>query len=426
MEDPAEDTTKLPDSSVATVPSRTRNYVNLALPIVGPPGDNCATRFAGLRPGGAEDHRPPYFKGKLGLLPFEAKEDTANRAYFTQPHTDPSKHKDLLGCAMIIARPSYITADSYRFGALLDFSEAPNKSYLEGVYGANVPQAKTGALTVWRRARVGAYVQWAQRDEAAEGMAWGNVSARFSEAYIELAAPSENLARDDFMTLANYNTIVQARCTNAAYRAAVQNETTGVAGGAAATLSLDRYAVDFRSARLPGETNAQYGQRLGNAMSSIWDQISGDIVTRLTTALRPRAPMGLIVLDFKAICPTQYRTVTGTADDVPGGRSAWADRNGITMIEVDINMNQDTLMAHEIGHNFYLSHWEVPAGDGYRRPIDHDQNDHNCMMSYAWNLTGRADGVNANGLLFDGRFCGKCNLKLRGWNLSGAGLPASS
>ena len=83
-------------------------------------------------------------------------------------------------------------------------------------------------------------------------------------------------------------------------------------------------------------------------------------------------------------------------------------------------------VSHEIGHNFYLSHWEVPAGDYYRRPIDHDQADHNCMMSYAWNLTNRADNVNANGQLFLGRFCGKCNLKLRGWNLSGAGLPAQS
>ena len=241
-----------------------------------------------------------------------------------------------------------------------------------------------------------------------------------------METPAVNLTRDDFMTLADYAAIVAARCTNAAYRTAVQNEAAAVAGGAAATLLLNGYAVDHRLARLPGETNWNYGVRIGNASASIWNEISGDIVTRLSTQLRPQHPMGLIVLDFKAICPAQWRAATGSAADVPGGRSAWADKNGITMIEVDINMNQDTLMAHEIGHNFYLSHWEVPAADAYRRPIDHDQNDHNCMMSYAWYLTGRADGVNANGQLFDGRFCGKCNLKLRGWDLNGAGLPANS
>ena len=95
------------------------------------------------------------------------------------------------------------------------------------------------------------------------------------------------------------------------------------------------------------------------------------------------------------------------------------------MIEVDLPMDQDTLMAHEIGHNLYLSHWEVPAGDFYRRPIDHDQNDHNCMMSYAWNITSRPT-LAANGWLFFGRFCGKCNLKLRGWDLTPAELPAQS
>lgn len=95
------------------------------------------------------------------------------------------------------------------------------------------------------------------------------------------------------------------------------------------------------------------------------------------------------------------------------------------MINVAIKMDQNTLMAHEIGHNMYLSHWQVPAADPYRRPIDHDQSDNNCMMSYAWHLAGRP-AVNADGMKFHGRFCGKCNLKLRGWHIGGAGMPDKS
>jgi peptidoglycan hydrolase-like protein with peptidoglycan-binding domain len=426
IQDPAEDLTRLPDGSVATVPSRTQQYIQAALGVVASPGDNCARRFGGERSNTSEDHRLVFWGGSLGLLPFAAEDDAANHAYFTRAHADPGAHKDLLGCAMIIARPSYMTCDDYRFGAVLDFKDEANQSFMDGIYAGKSISALTGTLAVWRRSRVGAYVKWGQRNETNEGLTWANIAARFAECNIALETPAAELGRDDFMTLADYSAIVTAQCTNAAYRTAVQNEAAAVAGGAAATLSLDSYAVDFRTARLPGESNWNYGVRIGNAASSIWDEISGDIVNRLTSQLRPQSPMGLLVLDFKAVCPVQWRAATGSANDVPASRSAWADRHGITMIEIDINMNQDTLMAHEIGHNFYLSHWEVPAADPYRRPIDHDQNDHNCMMSYAWNLTGRADGVNANGQLFDGRFCGKCNLKLRGWNLSGAGLPASS
>ena len=426
IEDPPEDLTRLPDGSTAAVPSRTQQYIQAALGIVASPGDNCAERYAGLRPEAGEDHRRVYFGGSQGLLPFDAQDDAANRAYSTRAHTDNRKHKDLLGSAVILARPSYMSCDDYRFGAVLDFKGEANQAFMDGIYAGKSIQALTGTLAVWRSSRVGAYVQWGRRDEPNEAFSWANVADRFAECNIRMETPAVNLTRDDFMTLADYAAIVAARCTNAAYRTAVQNEAAAVAGGAAATLLLNGYAVDHRLARLPGETNWNYGVRIGNASASIWNEISGDIVTRLSTQLRPQHPMGLIVLDFKAICPAQWRAATGSAADVPGGRSAWADKNGITMIEVDINMNQDTLMAHEIGHNFYLSHWEVPAADAYRRPIDHDQNDHNCMMSYAWNLTGRADGVNANGQLFDGRFCGKCNLKLRGWDLNGAGLPANS
>jgi hypothetical protein len=427
-EDPMEDLTHLPDGSNAAVPSRTRQYMQAALAVVGPPGDNCPEDYDGLREldDGHLDHRPYFYEDELGLLPFEAEEDDDNLTYTTRAHHDFDNPHDLLGCAMILARPSYMSGDSYRFGVTLDFEDEDNQAYLEGIYGDDVPRARTGTLTVWRRARVAAYVAWAQRNEANEALSWANVHDRFEEAFIDLFTPTRTLGRDDFMDLAAYNTIVQADCNNAAYRTAVQNEATTVAGGGAAALDLDHYAVDYRTAQLPGESLNTYGQRIGNTAASIWDDINEAIVERLSDQLRPRHPQGLLVLDFKAICPTQWRNVSGTNTDVPASRSAWADRNGVTMIEVDINMNQDTLMAHEIGHNFYLSHWEVPAGDHFRRPDDHDRNDHNCMMSYAWNLTGRTDNVNNNGQLFDGRFCGKCNLKLRGWNIGESGLPAQS
>lgn len=425
-EDPSEDTTILPDGSAAGVPSRTKQYVDLALPVVPAPGDNAAEKFSGLRTQGAIDHRKYYFD-QTGLLGYTVEDDGGHKARVTRAHADPSVRRELLGAAVILARPSYLCLDDYRWCVDLDFQGEANQGYLDGIYRGKEPllHARTGTLAVWRRARVAAHVRWGRRTEAGEALSWGAVAARFAEAGIRLEGPLRSLGRDDFMTLADYNGIVAARCTNAAYVAAVQAEATAVAGGAAPTLSLGSYAVDFRSAPLPGETANAYGLRLGNAMAAIWRQINPDVVARLESQLRPASPQGLLVLDYKAICPVQWRSVTGLTGDVPAGRSAWADKRGVTMIEVDLSMDQDTLMAHEVGHNLYLSHWEVPAADSYRRPIDHDQNDHNCMMSYAWNIAGRP-AVNANGFLFLGRFCGKCNLKLRGWDLSPAELPTQS
>ena len=424
-EDPAEDTTILPDGSTAGVPSRTKQYLDLALPVVPAPGDNTAEKFSGLRTAGAIDHRKLYFSD-TGLLGYTVEDDGGHKAWVTRAHADPALRRDLLGSAVILARTSYMCGDDYRFCADLDFQGEANRGYLDGIYAGKeaLLHARTGTLRVWRKARVGAHVRWGQRTETGEALSWATVFARFREAYLEYEGPNRSLVRDDLLTLADYNTIVAARCTNAAYVAAVQAEATAVAGGAAAALGLGSYCVDLRSARLPGETIAAYGSRLGNAMDAVWNEINQAVVDRMSAQLRPRSPQGILVLDYKVVCPTQWRAAGGVGD-VPAPRSAWADKDGVTMIEIDLSMDQDTLMAHEIGHNLYLSHWEVPAADSFRRPIDHDQSDHNCMMSYAWNIPTRPT-LAANGLLFLGRFCGKCNLKLRGWDLTPAELPAQS
>ncbi len=425
-EDPAEDTTLLPDGSVATVPSRTKQYVDLALPLTAPPGDNCGSTYGGLRAGGALDHRPLYFDS-TGLLPYSVEEDGGERARVTRAHVDTSRARELVGGASIVAHPSYIAGDSYRFGAALDFKGEANQAYLDGQYPAAkraLLAATTGTLTVWRRMRVAAHITWGRRSETGEALSWGAVFARFREAYLDYEGPARTMGRSGFLSLADYNNIVQARCSNAAYRAAVQADVTAAAAGNPTQLDLANYAADARSARLPGESLANYGIRLGGLMSTVWSEISGDVVARIESQLRPGSPQGLLVLDFKAICPTQWRAAGGVGD-VPAGRSAWADKRGVTVIEVDLPMDQDTLMAHEIGHNLYLSHWEVPAGDTYRRPVDHDLRDHNCMMSYAWNIPSRP-ALAANGWLFLGRFCGRCNLKLRGWDIGAGALPAQS
>ncbi len=79
------------------------------------------------------------------------------------------------------------------------------------------------------------------------------------------------------------------------------------------------------------------------------------------------------------------------------------------------------IYAHEMAHCLWLRHHE-----GVREPeeskVDHDQADHNCMMSYT--SPKPETHPHQTPEAYRPHFCGKCNLKLRGWDV--APLPDSS
>ena len=78
------------------------------------------------------------------------------------------------------------------------------------------------------------------------------------------------------------------------------------------------------------------------------------------------------------------------------------------------------VVAHEMGHNLWLKHWEHAGGSV---AADHDSADQNCIMSYS--SSSCPDAHHRPGT-YTPHFCGKCNLKLRGWNIDAAGIPANS
>lgn len=57
---------------------------------------------------------------------------------------------------------------------------------------------------------------------------------------------------------------------------------------------------------------------------------------------------------------------------------------------------------HEMGHVLYKRHHNTSSSNASGFPADHDRTDH-CVMGYRY---------------CEGEFCGKCHLKLRGWDIS--------
>jgi hypothetical protein len=77
-------------------------------------------------------------------------------------------------------------------------------------------------------------------------------------------------------------------------------------------------------------------------------------------------------------------------------------------------------LAHELGHLFWLRHWQHTK-DGPRS--HHDRSDSNCTMSYT-SESCTTHGSHHKAANFKPHFCGKCNLRLRGWRIRK--LPARS
>jgi hypothetical protein len=138
--------------------------------------------------------------------------------------------------------------------------------------------------------------------------------------------------------------------------------------------------------------------------------------------LRKSYPSGVLVIDFSLY-----------ADALPQDGPEFHEapclgaEEGLVMIWQRVGGSLWYIASHEIGHCLWLRHWEN-AGNEVGTPLDHDQNDHSCMMSYPVDLDGPPRGPHlAHQLMaaYAPHFCGKCNLKLRGWDVRN-NLPADS
>lgn len=123
---------------------------------------------------------------------------------------------------------------------------------------------------------------------------------------------------------------------------------------------------------------------------------------------------------------------------------------GVAFISQATHMDLTALVAHEVSHCTFLRHFLNADGP---MPLEHDQDDQNCIMSYPFLLlyeyskqkpVTAADKAHQMALLpqpqairsvtkyymlpqhYRPHFCGKCNLNHRGWDIQANVLPAGS
>ncbi|MBL8943145.1 MAG: hypothetical protein JNK45_08370 [Myxococcales bacterium] len=139
------------------------------------------------------------------------------------------------------------------------------------------------------------------------------------------------------------------------------------------------------------------------------------------TAMPNRPGAGIIVCQYRAH-PRPLPITTGTGEDIVDhtNSTSMGFDGGMVFVSGDQPLPSEHLFSHEIAHVLFLRHWqymEETIRSGWSRTTDHDLADSNCVMSYSAFTSGfceshfRASNYRPN-------FCGKCNLKLRGWDIS--------
>jgi hypothetical protein len=403
----------------AASPSQTKKYVEAALKLssgrTGSNGDNCPDTVGGLRkPGADASFDQPFLLGTF-YKPYTTSSDAGQKVVLSTACVD--KNFPLrVGKAGIYFRPSFIAGDDYQLRAEIDFTGLPNKATLESDHGATTVDKRihvdTGVFRVMRFAKVAAVIDWPARANPPQ---FDLIRDEYAKSFIELDVSGFS------------SKTITGVLTDAEYKA-VLNAIPTVVKPAGMALRASAYFGAATPAQ-GAQNAAAYKAALKLAAYTNFNDLSvAQMGDQICKKLRVDFPIGLVIINFFQHDPVDIQnnpaggdtkvTKANTQFVTWGSSIGLAD--GITFMDMKDPDKVYYVVAHEMGHAFYLRHWENAGGVA----INHDSSDHNCIMSYSVATTSlpkfQREGV------YTPHFCGKCNLNLRGWDHKNFNMPAHS
>jgi len=416
--EPAEDVTRLPAND-NTTSSFARKYVtkvktNLNLNNNNDQANNCPTGQGGVS-GAANTWQDMFWQANNGGYdPYVLAADNGASVVYVRAHTG-DEHRSLLGTAGVLFRGSLIAGDRYRVVAAVNY-EGNN----DQVQDNGAISVQTNVIEIWRSMKIGAVVQWPARNALNQTM-WGRVRQEYGYAYHDLdvasiptVTPDSVLTNDDYdswlgPTIQGISGVYE-NTGNCFVRTIDRRGVIRLVNNVGAIDRWDAILINMRMALFSTE------RRHNRTGSFLFNQVALD-------KLRRRYPSGALVIDFNlyAVNPPEENALFNEAPCLGA-------EDGLVMIWQRVGGFLWYIMSHEIGHCLWLRHWENAEND-INRALDHDQDDHNCMMSYPVDLNGEPqdDNFPQHQLMnaYAPHFCGKCNLKLRGWSVRNV-LPNDS
>lgn len=442
VRDVVENTTSIQRPSV-DCPTRAKAYVDQALLATwdqGTESDNCPAALGGARQAPGEANRGYFRLGVDQPAPFTVS--NVNDAVYSNVHQGASVAKR--GRAGAIFRASYVAGDGYHLTARLSFRGLANENALQqehtNVLGGPWNEklaVETGNMVLWRRHRVTAVINWPAPANAL-AIDWTQVAPEYEYAYCHLDHGA--------VTTITGTQFVQNYAGAASTRVFGRTMALDMNGQADPPLPIDGTAV------FPMTIPAQGSwQTAGNYRAAIDTHLRQRITLQnrqqlaewVALAVWQQHPPGAIIIHLKWV-PTlrvQHHALGGllngdTEDWDPALFCVGLSR-GVTVYAHTMfpEYSDQFLISHEMGHSRFLKHHETaiapqvdPHGvnNASDNPDDHDLRDHNCTMCYPFGIPSRPDLQWSRNGPKRSAFCGKCLLKLRGWDVVDATLPRQS
>ncbi|MFC2172584.1 LysM peptidoglycan-binding domain-containing protein [Acidobacteriota bacterium] len=444
VKDPIEDTSFLP-TSTADIPSRGQQYVDAALDAIGrdkgkpeDSQDNCPKSIKN----GQRDKTPRYFRLGDKLLPF--KSESAGDKVYSKVHQDSDASPNKIGRSGVLFRGSYLSGDNFAFHARISFERLGNKDKLKKLHEDFTKKKleeilfdETGEITLWRRHHVAAVVNW---PDPSRGINWGDIADAYEIAHCHLDRQNESYAIEDLLaTDADKNAYLDLLANR--YPAYKRADMTFDGNG------LYPLALPSQGLR---EDPKDYKSKIWNLISTFTGSadFQDDLALLLYSKVAEKRPAGIIAFRPNWARPVKVRNLLPlirvlnplSSEEYLPGFMCLGLPAGVALLDNGMTHEEQDgfLYAHEMGHCRYLLHhqtdnnvhdptsanFNVPQ---YDTPDDHDTADDNCTMCYPQGIANRPANLTWNkGDSTEPRFCGKCVLKLRGWDVRNGSLPASS
>jgi hypothetical protein len=380
------------DGNVGSFP---RRYLDKALRCKnGGPGQmNCHADFGGIR-GAPAPADEPFWLGDH-YLPYASV--LAGNAVLSTAIFDPAL-QSCVGTTGIYFRPSFVAGDRYKVRAELCFDGHPRALSL--AQANQVAAQETGVIEVWRQAKIAAVIGWPEREWKPALQA---LREEYARAYLEIDTsdvkkkpPTEIMTQREYeqfflamqgicdVMFAGQPLIVKKKSNDAML-------TPNPKGGADLLTTLAGLAVG------KGETE--------------------ELILAVASQVQKDLGRGLVIID-RAMLPQDKRFKQD-----PSNQKSEGLPDGIVLLDQLSVMPLSILACHESGHCFWLRH--TKDVDERSKGPDHDDADTYCMMRYPdWSQQDERHHLHEKS--FRPRFCGRCNLKLRGWDVLAQGIPDDS
>jgi outer membrane protein OmpA-like peptidoglycan-associated protein len=384
----------------------------------------------------------------LSYQPFAL--DKPDKLPRTEAYADATTQwKALVGKTGVNFSPSKIAGDSYRIIADLDFTNLPNAEDLKKWHkadasGRDACRAETGEVFIWREDSFTRIVRWPGL--AIADLQLDQIRLYYEQCYIDMKVPGN----DDFVDITSvisnseYQDLIsvfqpknlEAQLTAITGADDAERITDDATPGSIKFLFIP-IAKKFKLTRdclygrdVPAQedlSGAHYESALQmlfyNRTDGFVYKVSRPMAKLVAQKLRPQVPRGHLVVAFR---PHRAVDILKNGSDPSQGYHKQGYRarfvsmglaDGIVTYDLGDGDRRGFVVTHEFGHHNFMYHHEA-ASDTH--PTHHDTTDHNCTMSYNNGVTAFAEGA------YNPLFCGKCNLRLRGWKVTGADIPAHS